>query len=109
MENFLRLVGNSQTQVIDEERLKFFTSQVFIWDHFSMHKSSYQSLSVDEKTAPPRECYSDLDMKFYGKEPGKIFYLFSEDLRFIFACFWFVTTCLLFIFLIVYIYDLLKL
>ena len=47
-------------------------------------------------------------MKFYGKKPSKICYLSSEDLLLVFACFWFVTTCLLLIFLVFCLYLLLS-
>ena len=38
-------------QVLDEEKLKFFSSKISIWDHFSMDGASHKSLSTEEKTA----------------------------------------------------------
>ena len=38
-----------------------------------MHKSSYQSLSIDETNVLLKKYYSNLDTKVYGKEPSKIF------------------------------------
>ena len=49
MENLLRLVENLHPQIIDEDRLKFFTLKILIWDHFSMLQTRYQSLSVEKK------------------------------------------------------------
>ena len=36
MDQFLGLVENLHLHVIDEVRLKFFISNMSIWDHFSM-------------------------------------------------------------------------
>ena len=44
MEHLLTLVENSEPQVIDQEKLKFFTTKISIWDHFSMHEASYKCL-----------------------------------------------------------------
>ena len=51
MENLLSLVENLHLQVLDEKKLKFFTSIITIWDHFPMYEASYKSLSTEEKTA----------------------------------------------------------
>ena len=49
MEHLLTLVENSEPQVIDEEKLKFFTTKISIWDHFSMHEVSYKCLVFKKK------------------------------------------------------------
>lgn len=58
--------------MLDEEKLKFFTSKISIWDHFSMHESSYKSLSTEEKTALLKRYYIELGSKYYGKESGNL-------------------------------------
>ena len=79
MEDILRMVEESLSQVVDEEKLRFFTSKMSIWDDFSILKSIYQSLSVNEKTALFRKYCSNLDARFCGKNPAKSFSLSSED------------------------------
>ena len=79
MGNLLRLVQNLHSQVIDENKLKYFTSKISMWNHISMLQTSYQSLNVEEKTALLKRYYTNLNAKYYGKEPGKFYSLPSED------------------------------
>lgn len=79
MENLLKLVENLCPHFIDKEKLKYFTLKISISDNFLMLQTSYQSSSVGEKTALLKRYYSDLDAKYYGKEPGKFYSLWSED------------------------------
>ena len=51
MKILLGLVENSLPQVIDEEKLRLFTTKIYIYDHFSMDEASYKLLSVEEKSA----------------------------------------------------------
>ena len=51
MEVLLGLVENSLPQVIDEEKLRLFTTKIYIYDHFSTHEASYKLLSVEEKSS----------------------------------------------------------
>ena len=62
MENLLSLVENPRAQVLDEEKLKFFTSKISIWDHFSMHEVSYNSLSTEEKAALLKRYHLELEL-----------------------------------------------
>ena len=84
MENLLNLVENPQPQVIDEEKIRFFTTKISIWDYFSMHEASYKSLSVEEKSAILKRYYVELDLKYCGgkKETDNLFSLLSEDVYF---------------------------
>ena len=41
LENLLSLVKNPCPQVLDEKKIKFFTSRISIWDHFLTHEASY--------------------------------------------------------------------
>ena len=68
MENLLSLVENPCPQVLDEEKLKFSTSKILIWDYFSMHKFSDKSLNTEEKTALLKWYYVELDSRYYGKK-----------------------------------------
>lgn len=86
MDQFLRLVENPRPQVIDEERLKFFISKISIWDHFSIQQSSYLAMDVDEKTTLLKKYYSDLDLKYFGKETDKSFFLFSDEFLVLCLC-----------------------
>lgn len=50
MDRFLRLLEKSQPEaIIDEEKLKSFTSKVSIWDHSSITEQAYKSSGVEEK------------------------------------------------------------
>ena len=51
MKILLGLVENSLPQVIDEEKMRLFTTKIYIYDHFSMDEASYKLLSVEEKSA----------------------------------------------------------
>ena len=43
MDRFLRLLEKSQPEaIIDEEKLKSFTSKVSIWDHSSITEQAYK-------------------------------------------------------------------
>lgn len=84
MENLLSLVENLQATVIDEEKLKLFTTKISVWDHFSKHKASYKLLSVEEKSALLKRYYVELNLNYYGGkiETGKLCSLLSEDVYF---------------------------
>ena len=73
MKKYLSMVEPPQQQRIevDEDKLKFSLSKVFIWEHFGITKSSYLSFTADEKEVMLRRCYSELYQKFY--ETGKKF------------------------------------
>ena len=84
MENPLNLTENPQPQVTDNEKLKFFTRKISIWDHFSIHEASYKLLSVEEKSALLKRYYVELDSKYYGgkKKTGNLCSFLSEDVYF---------------------------
>ena len=86
MENLLSLVENLHLQVLDEKKLKFFTSIITIWDHFPMREASYKSLSTEEKTALLKRYYVELDSRYYGKETGYFCSLLSADVYFWLVC-----------------------
>ena len=46
---------------------------------FSMLQTSYQSLSVEEKTALRKRYYPDLDAKYFSERPDKFYSLSAED------------------------------
>ena len=53
MENLLRIVEQDSVveDQIDEDRLKFFTSKVKIWDYFSISQQNVLSFSLEECTS----------------------------------------------------------
>ena len=69
-------------QVLDEEKLKFFSSKISIWDHFSMDGASHKSLSTEEKTALVKIYYAESECKYYSKETGNFCSLLSPDVYF---------------------------
>ena len=74
MDRFLRLLEKSQPEaIIDEEKLKSFTSKVSIWDHSSITEQAYKSSGVEEKTSLLNRYYRELYRKYYWS--GN-FYLF---------------------------------
>ena len=69
-------------QVLDEEKLKFFSSKISIWDHFSMDGASHKSLSTEEKTALVKRYYVESECKYYCKERSNFCSLLSPDIYF---------------------------
>ena len=53
MENLLRIVEQDSVveDQIDEDRLKFFTSKVKIWDYFSISQQNVLSFSLEKCTS----------------------------------------------------------
>ena len=52
MDKFLNTLEKPQPEaVIDENKLRYFISEVLIWDYFGVPENSYKSSSVDEKTS----------------------------------------------------------
>ena len=62
----------SSVLATDEEKLKFFSSKVSIWDHFSISENSYKSFSVEERKSMLNRYYSELHQKYYG--PGNFIF-----------------------------------
>ena len=86
MENLFSIVENPRSQVLNEKKLKFFTSKITTWDQFSMHEASYRSLSTEEKTAFLKRYYVELNSRYYDKETGNFCYLLSADVYFWLVC-----------------------
>ena len=76
MENILRIAQQDSAveDQIYEDRLKFFTSKVKIWDYFSISQQRWLSLSLEERTSMFKKFYHNLDAKL--QVSVKIYLLF---------------------------------
>ena len=74
MEHFLSIVeGNSAEEEINEERLKYFTSKIKIWDYFSLSQQKLASPSTEEKSSMLKRYYSDLNSRYLAEGKFGIF------------------------------------
>lgn len=74
MDRFLRLLEKPQPEaIIDEEKLKSFTSKVSIWDHSSITEQAYKFSGAEGKKSLLNRYYRELYRKYYWS--GN-FYLF---------------------------------
>ena len=88
MENFLRIVEeNSVEDEINEARLRFFTTEMKIWDYFNITQQKFSSLNTEERCSLLKKYYCDLKSKYQpsGKIIFVIFLLLSGSLQNIFV------------------------
>ena len=76
MDKFLSILeeNQQQDQCIDTEKLKYITSQIAIWDYFSIPRAHYLVLDNAEKSRILSEYYRKLVTEYFGT--GKIFFYY---------------------------------
>ena len=69
MEKYLSIieVPCRQEETFDEEKVKFISSKISIWDFSGVPQSSYLASSTEEKSAMFKQYYKTLISKYYGK------------------------------------------
>ena len=71
MGHFLSIVEDSSRETeINEEKLKYFTSQIKIWDYYGIPQQKFLSLPTEEKSTMLKKYYNELDGR---QSSGKIF------------------------------------
>ena len=64
MDSFLSIVEESSQQTeINEERFRFFASQIKIWDYFGITQQKFVSLPNEEKSMMLKKYYHDLESR----------------------------------------------
>ena len=59
MANILGIANQQQTQIIGEEKLKIFCSQINIWDHFGLDRDVFSMLPQNKQMQLVRKFYID--------------------------------------------------
>ena len=74
MEEFLKIVQepSSNEVVIDLNKLKFFNSQLKLWEYAKILAAEFQKLSLDNKSSILKQYYVDMSAK-YLVGAGKMF------------------------------------
>ena len=85
MEKFLNILESPQPQQqqqdnFNEEKVRYTSSKISIWNFFEIPEATYRNFSVPEKSKMFREYYARLCDKYYGSTGKKIiFFLVWPD------------------------------
>ena len=77
MEKFLSIFEGSTSAnevQIDADKLKFYNSQLKLWDYAKILASEFRKLSFDDKTSILKKYYVDMSAK-YSVSAGKKFFI----------------------------------
>ena len=93
MEKYLSIVECpwQQEKIFDEEKIKFISSKIAIWDFFSVPWESYLALPIEEKSVMFKQYYNELVSKYYSKSGN--FFSVSGIVRVCFKIVLSVSTC----------------
>ena len=66
MEEFLKIVKepSSNEVVIDADKLKFFNSQLKVWEYAKISAAEFQKLSFDDRSSILKKYYVDMSAKY---------------------------------------------
>ena len=64
MDRFLSIAQESSPEIeINEEKLKYFTSKIKIWNYFQITQQHFLSLPEEEKTTMLKKYYRELESR----------------------------------------------
>ena len=93
MEKFLNILESPQPQQqqqdnFDEEKVRYISSKISIWNFFEIPEATTRNFSVPEKSKMFREYYARLCDKYYGSTGKKIIFFLVWPGCFYVCFFW---------------------
>ena len=77
MEQLLKIMEEptpSNEVEIDAENLKFYNSQLKVWDYAKISAAEFQKLSFDDRSSILKKCYVDMTAIYSAGSGNKFFY-----------------------------------